>query len=532
MAPLSRQGGPLPHAFLCRKCGQEKPPSAFSQSQIQKWHKEKRKDRHNDVTPQNVGLCCKDHSQNPDERSRRCRGPCDRIRAIEHFSKAQRNELDPWCIECTEWRLEFAGDEVPTAEPGGVLPSPETKIMPSLMQFGYGGENEDEETNEDEDKESSEYEFDDPYGDPYGEPTLVSKAIDRLKGYERPDEAGKGSTKDTMSTMNTTKYALRDNGMGEYKSLFGSDTATGTMTGLQPQSIPTSGTYINFPLMPNSERLSSQLQSSAPVSNSTTAQSSSYSPADLDLRLSRLAIGSGIDHQLPNAQASYNPSSQLMPGRLSEREIRSRASQGVKESLKTSNSSGSKKPNPGSKHGDKWYKGDNRKVFAVPRKHFAVAAQDHAVDPHDSDSPDEIDHLDGQDAQVQYFIREISAGDQGFHGYQMGRPMYVMIVADNAMRSTDKRYGGGCPREVSLKLGVVSKGAIMNGDYVLRRHVRCAPAKRCTRVVVSRIKVAALNRTQHEEGGTAFRDSLRGRDDAPMSGRVQANMHFHRPATT
>lgn len=79
--------------FTCRVCGKEKPPAAYSKSQIQKWYSQKKKDRDNSVTPQNAGLSCMEHING--ERVIRCKGPCGRTKAVEYFSKNQRNNEDP-----------------------------------------------------------------------------------------------------------------------------------------------------------------------------------------------------------------------------------------------------------------------------------------------------------------------------------------------------------------------------------------------------------------------------------------------------
>ncbi|KAI0192228.1 Stc1 domain-containing protein [Xylaria flabelliformis] len=167
-------GAALPPTFRCRVCGKNKAPAAYSKSQLQKWYNKKRNDRGNKVTPDNVGLSCQDH--NNEEREIRCHGPCDLIKVVGQFSKNQRNDPEPWCTACTEWRLGYDGTEPPNDVPNG----------PLVRSGDDGVSNGAELALETSAMSSDEDDDDDDFGEvnPYsGSKTLVSSFIDRLEGY-------------------------------------------------------------------------------------------------------------------------------------------------------------------------------------------------------------------------------------------------------------------------------------------------------------------------------------------------------------
>ncbi|KAL7623877.1 hypothetical protein AAE478_005433 [Parahypoxylon ruwenzoriense] len=122
LQPL-RRGTALPTRFKCIVGGEWADVRKFSQNQLAKWRKMKRGDGHDDITPENVGLICKTHSQRPTEREAECHGPCGAWKRLEHFSKSQRNSPDAWCSACTAWRTQFNGDEAP-------IPAPNTQMGP------------------------------------------------------------------------------------------------------------------------------------------------------------------------------------------------------------------------------------------------------------------------------------------------------------------------------------------------------------------------------------------------------------------
>ncbi|KAI1781163.1 Stc1 domain-containing protein [Hypoxylon cercidicola] len=123
----------LPTAFKCAADDQWHEPDKFSQNQLAKWHQKKK--RVNDgVTPENVGLICKQHSAQPAVHEIQCHGPCSAWKYREHFSKNQRNDPEPWCIVCTAWTSQFGGTEVPLPPPSSKLSSDEIIAQTSMVQ--------------------------------------------------------------------------------------------------------------------------------------------------------------------------------------------------------------------------------------------------------------------------------------------------------------------------------------------------------------------------------------------------------------
>ncbi|KAI1388730.1 Stc1 domain-containing protein [Hypoxylon trugodes] len=135
MAPFGqRPPNAIPHAFKCAVDGQWHPPTKFSRKQLEIWQKQK-KSPNDGVTPESVRLVCKDHnSGGPKARERKCNGPCDLWKGIDAFSKAQRNDRDAWCKECTTWKTTFAGNEIPDAPPGETIASQDIEVQTTSLQ--------------------------------------------------------------------------------------------------------------------------------------------------------------------------------------------------------------------------------------------------------------------------------------------------------------------------------------------------------------------------------------------------------------
>ncbi|KAI1107363.1 Stc1 domain-containing protein [Jackrogersella minutella] len=106
-----------PQTFMCAIDGKWLTSDKFSNNQLCKWDKKKRF-ANDGVTPENIGLVCKEHSQQNVNRELHCCGPCHTWKPRDSFSKNQRNVPNPWCINCTCWITHFGGNEVPGAPPG------------------------------------------------------------------------------------------------------------------------------------------------------------------------------------------------------------------------------------------------------------------------------------------------------------------------------------------------------------------------------------------------------------------------------
>ncbi|KAI1192985.1 hypothetical protein F5X97DRAFT_329042 [Nemania serpens] len=402
MPPRSSNNGTLPATLTCRVCGEGKPPAAYSKSQIQKWYNLKRNDRANLITPENAGLSCMEHSNV--ERRMPCHGPCNLVKAVESFSKNQRNSTDPWCIVCTEWRLGFNGNEVPTPIPNAPLTYGEYgsaidngKPTSSSLLSSQDEEDDDDDYSDDEDESDIR---------PYDGPTAISSLIDRLEGYGGLSETSENITTDAMSTMNSVKISLWDESdAGGNDS--GSENSADTVTGIQPSTMRSSVTLIDAPMIPNPGQHGSNSRSYTPATNSSATPSAFSTPAGVAPHLNRLASGPNMNYQIHNTQASRFTDSgegtqsmpnRIVPGRLplgrkSEGGIESSAlhlvdgvplassANGWRPSTKTQSVKGSK---------NRWYKGDNRKVFTSRRKYLPDANQDQTEEPYGSDSPDEM----------------------------------------------------------------------------------------------------------------------------------------------
>ncbi|KAI1132140.1 hypothetical protein F5Y10DRAFT_284057, partial [Nemania abortiva] len=386
----------------CRVCRQEKPPAAYSKTQLQKWYNQKRNDRYNEVTPETVGLSCKDHGTN--ERVIRCHGPCDRIKMVDYFSKRQRNDPEPWCIDCTEWRLDFDGNEVPTAAPGGSLvyhhDSIEDDHQSESSAFPSYGQHKDEDENDDENEDS-----DDEPGGPCEDPTLISGLVDRLQGYGGLAEASEGTTPDAMSATNSVKISLWDEGANDGRTNSVSGKSAGASTGVQRWGMQNLGTFIDGPTTSDSGRIGSRLQGYSPAASSAPIPSMAPTATGVPPHLRRLVDGTNQARNVRASQSagpgegSQSSSSRFTAGRppperMSGKETTMNAF-GLVSKSSGANQSDSQKPSmksrgSGKGTGDKWYKGDNRKVFPGKKTYVPDANQDRREDPHDSDSPDEM----------------------------------------------------------------------------------------------------------------------------------------------
>ncbi|KAI0552734.1 hypothetical protein F4679DRAFT_581242 [Xylaria curta] len=373
-------GAALPSTFRCRVCGKNKAPAAFSKNQLQKWYNKKRNDRENKVTPENIGLSCQDH--NNEEREIRCHGPCDRIKVVGHFSKNQRNNREPWCILCTEWRLSFDGTEDPNDVPNGPLVRPGDDGISDEEEF----ELETSAMSSDEDDDDDDDDDINPYS---GSKTLVSNLIDRLEGYG--DEAnGEDTTTDAVSTTNDISLWNED-----ANSDFGSGKSARTVTGMQPVTTQSGRTLADIIIAYKPGRVASHSQGyTATASNAASAMSNGVG------HLTHLAAGLGIDHQTVNTQGSQTSFSQLSTthptqSQMSKGEVGQKPFIPLAKTTTPYNSNFRKagenqRPGTGTGNNKKWYKGDNRKVFPSSKRSFADRPEDGTEAPHDSDSPDEI----------------------------------------------------------------------------------------------------------------------------------------------
>ncbi|GAW15375.1 hypothetical protein ANO14919_047840 [Xylariales sp. No.14919] len=395
MPPQPPPGGAaLPPS--CRVCGKEKAPASYSKTQLQKWYNKKRNDRRNEITPHTIGLTCKDHAS--DQREIRCHGPCDRIKLVDHFSKRQRNDPTPWCIVCTEWRLEFDGNEIPTEVPGG-------RFAP--REFDGFDDDESEQHHppasfDDEDRDEAESSSDDENENPYGEPDPLTALADRLEGYNI-EAADEGVTKDATSTMDSVGLSGWDI---EYANAGRSDTGSGvsagTVTNVQPRTTQSRGTLTNASVVSNSGFSTYYPQSYSSTTNNTRT------PTEVPPHLRHLASGPTMNHQSQVA-GIYRPAqagqprdlrdststfssrfsgARRQPRHMSEGEIQSAAHALMNESSQSRKSNVKKED--ARKENSKWYKGDNRRVFPGHKRGLANRVQAGTEAAHDSDSPDEM----------------------------------------------------------------------------------------------------------------------------------------------
>ncbi|KAI0445582.1 hypothetical protein F4803DRAFT_138516 [Xylaria telfairii] len=393
MAPRNPVGGAcLPRTFKCRICGQHKTPAAYSKNQLQKWYNKKRNDRGNTITPENIGLSCKEHLN--DEREIRCHGPCDRIKVVGHFSKAQRNNLEPWCINCTEWRLSFDGTEVPdyvpNERPMADDEEDDEKVIPTSIDETSSGEDDDDDDD-----------FDDGVH-PYDRPTIVSNAVDRLEGYG-DETADEDITTDTLSITHSAGISCWNDNINDGRSEFGSGKSTRTVTGTRSIATQSGRTLAGVAMPSGLGRDASRSQGYTATSSNIASLSVGTAPAEV-ADLTRLAAGLSMGYQTLNTQASQftgpGKGSQALSSRYSaasrqmtEAGVGGRPFAPVNNPIKPTNPTGTKQPGENQRPGkgnNKWYKGDNRKVFPGKNQPFATRAQDGKEAAHDSDSPDEM----------------------------------------------------------------------------------------------------------------------------------------------
>lgn len=337
------------------------------------------------------------------ERVIRCKGPCGRTKAVEYFSKNQRNNEDPWCSDCTEWRLEFDGNELPTPIPNGPLAygaydSTMDDNKPTCSSLLSSQDEEEDDYSDDEDETGI---------SPYEGPTPISGLIDRLEGYGGLAETSENTTADAISTANTVKISLWDEDTDADENHSGSENSAATVTSRRLWTMQGSGTLIDVPMIPNSRQHSSRSRSYTPAANSSATLSAVSTPAGVAPHLNRLASRPNINYQTQTTQVGRFTDSgegtqsipnRILPGRVplgqkSEEGIKRSAlhlvdgvplassANGWKPDIKTQSGKGSK---------NQWYKGDNRKVFTCRKKYLPDATQDRTEEPYDSDSPDEM----------------------------------------------------------------------------------------------------------------------------------------------
>ncbi|KAI0147832.1 hypothetical protein GGR57DRAFT_505438 [Xylariaceae sp. FL1272] len=96
----------LPRTLKCTQCDEYKSIDQYSKNQIVKWKKADNKSW--------VQLSCKAHQGALLVAEKRCFS-CNQMKPVAtHFSKAQRNDNEPWCIACTDWKDSDAERLLPT----------------------------------------------------------------------------------------------------------------------------------------------------------------------------------------------------------------------------------------------------------------------------------------------------------------------------------------------------------------------------------------------------------------------------------
>ncbi|KAI0406285.1 hypothetical protein F4802DRAFT_596311 [Xylaria palmicola] len=354
----SSRGDCLPRTL----CGKSKPPAAFSKNQLQKWYNQKRNDRRNEVTPQNIGLSCSAHIAG--QREIRCHGPCDLVMIVDRFSKRQRNDPEPWCITCTEWRTSFDGND------------DSTEVEQQAANNTDGDD-------DDGDYDDDDYDDDDGFGGPYGGPNIVSDVIDRLQGYGIED-AGEGTTVDTISTTESVQISLWDADTTSGRSNSGSGNPAKTATGMHSHALQNQRMLAEAPTFSNSGRSASHLEGYAPATNNQMNRSMASMASSVPPHLRRRG-GMNPSTQTPSSSSIASHSVQT---RLDREHVKQQALTLANRRQASSISSGCKPD--ATKRESKWYKGDNRKVFPGNKKPVAAKCQDGLHVPHDSDSPDEM----------------------------------------------------------------------------------------------------------------------------------------------
>ncbi|KAI8956021.1 hypothetical protein F4801DRAFT_527761 [Xylaria longipes] len=174
------------------------------------------------------------------------------------------------------------------------------------------------------------------------------------------------------------------------------------------QSITTQSgrTLVDATMASKPGRNASHSQGYTATTSNTASLSVAAMPTEV-AHLTRLASGLGIDHRALNTRAGQSMglggSSQTLSSRVSTTRPapRQMSEEGVggrpfapankltrPTKLTGCNQAGeNRKPEKGN---NKWYKGDNRKVFPGKKMAFAVRAEDGTEAAHDSDSPDEM----------------------------------------------------------------------------------------------------------------------------------------------
>ncbi|KAI2642099.1 hypothetical protein GGS21DRAFT_486955 [Xylaria nigripes] len=327
----------LPAKFQCRICGENKAASAYSMNQIQKWYNKKKNDRFNKITPENIGLICKDHASR--EQELRCHGPCDRVKAMDSFSKAQRNNPDPWCIACTEWRIKFDGLEVPIAMRNGGILSSEAHSVENDSSPTPEEDHDNKGTDEDSTKDGTVA--------LYNGLASVTGKFDRLHGYDGADQ-GKDDTPDGASTKDGAAISLWD----------GTDTNPGQLTRSRNYASATNNTAVPKKL-------------------------------DVPRHLNRFTSLQDMNQKSPYHQA-HEPALVAWPTETGEGLQLNEADKTEKALAIVDTTFKSGRANGKDKKKNKWHVGSSRKVYHKERTYFTNEAQDRTEVVHDSDSSDEM----------------------------------------------------------------------------------------------------------------------------------------------
>ncbi|KAI0900802.1 hypothetical protein F4806DRAFT_168403 [Annulohypoxylon nitens] len=127
----------VPSAFKCAVDGKWLTPDHFSQTQIAKWFQKKR-EFYDDVTPDTVGLICRQHTEEGQRQQNKieihCTGPCGQWKHRDEFSKNQRNISNPRCKHCTMWAMNMGANETPLIPPKTTMRSQEDMDDASSIQ--------------------------------------------------------------------------------------------------------------------------------------------------------------------------------------------------------------------------------------------------------------------------------------------------------------------------------------------------------------------------------------------------------------
>ncbi|KAI1260782.1 hypothetical protein F5Y18DRAFT_404476 [Xylariaceae sp. FL1019] len=115
----------LPRTLKCGQCGEYKTVDQYAKNQITKWKKAENKSW--------VQLSCKAHQGAMEVAEKKCASCGCTKPTFTHFSKAQRNNPEAWCIACTEWKDSEAHKPLP-ARPNETIPYFVSRVSQELLE--------------------------------------------------------------------------------------------------------------------------------------------------------------------------------------------------------------------------------------------------------------------------------------------------------------------------------------------------------------------------------------------------------------